>query len=285
MPPDALAAPSAAAPPAATVEPARPARSVSRRAFVLADRFAPALAFIGLLVVWEAGCRSFNVPDFLLPPPSKIVAGAMEQPLSVWAVNLWATVRVALMGYALAIAVSVPLAVALASSKLLTRTLYPMIVVVHSTPIIAVAPILIVTLGASDLPRVVITFLITFFPIVVTTTTGLMATPEELIELSRSLRADRAREMLHIRLPFALPYIFSALKISTTLAVVGAVVAEFVAAEHGLGYFIQFSTSFFKINQSFAALVLLVAVSLLFFQLVGLVQRVFAPWSLPRGAR
>ncbi len=252
---------------------------------VFAHRHAPILAFLLLLIVWELGCRVFQVPAFLLPTPSMIIVGFTEQRPSTWFVHTWATLRVALMGYALAILVSIPLAVALASSKLLSRTLYPMIVVVHSTPIVAIAPIIVVTLGASDVPRVVITFLITFFPIVVTTTTGLLATPEELIELSRSLRADRAREMFHIRLPFALPYIFSALKISTTLAVVGAVVAEFVAAEHGLGYFIQFSTSFFKINQGFAALAVLVAMSLLFFQLIGVVQRIFAPWSLPKSER
>ena len=256
-----------------------------QRARALGFRFAPALAFIGLLIVWEVGCRVFKVPTFLLPTPTMIIAGAREQSLSIWTVNLWATLRVALMGYMVSIVVAIPMAMALASSKLLARTLYPMIVVVHSMPIVAIAPIIVVTLGASDLPRVVITFLITFFPIVVTTTAGLLATPEELIELSRSLRADRAREMLNIRLPFALPYIFSALKISTTLSVVGAVVAEFVAAEHGLGYFIQFATSFFKINQSFAALILLVTISLAFFQFVGMLQRIFAPWSLPKSER
>ncbi len=257
----------------------------SRQAIVLANRFAPAIAFVGLLVVWEVGCRVFDVPVYLLPAPSMILAGVREQSPSVWVTNAWATVHIAILGYLLAIAISIPLAVALASSKLLARTLYPMIVVVHSMPIVAIAPIIVVTLGASDLPRIVVTFLITFFPIVVTTTTGLLATPEELIELSRSLRASRAREMFNIRLPYALPYIFSALKISTTLSVVGAVVAEFVAAEHGLGYFIQFSTSFFKINQGFAALIMLVIISLAFFQLVGLVQRRFAPWSLPKSER
>ncbi len=257
----------------------------ARRALGLLNRFAPALAFIGLLILWEVGCRVFKVPTFLLPTPSMIVAGAREQTFAIWGTHLWATVRVALMGYLAAICVSIPLAVALTSSKLLARTLYPMIVVVHSTPIVAIAPIIVVTLGASDLPRVVITFLITFFPIVVTTTTGLLSTPEELIELSRSLRADRSREMLNIRLPYALPYIFSALKISTTLAVVGAVVAEFVAAEQGLGYFIQFATSFFKINQSFVALILLVTTSLAFFQFIGLLQRILAPWSLPKSER
>jgi NitT/TauT family transport system permease protein len=251
----------------------------------IANRFAPAIACVILLGAWELGCRLLSVPSYLLPAPSRIVAGAFQQPASVWLENIWATVRVAFMGYAVAIVVSIPLAVALASSRLLSRTVYPLIVVVHSMPIVAIAPIIVVTLGASDLPRVVITFLIAFFPIVVTTTAGLMATPEELIELSRSLRAGRVREMLHIRLPFALPYIFSALRISTTLSVVGAVVAEFVAAERGLGYFIQFSTSFFKINQAFAALVVLVTISLAFFQLIGLVQRLLAPWSLPKSER
>jgi len=160
-----------------------------------------------------------------------------------------------------------------------------MLVVVQSTPVVAVAPIIVVTLGASDLPRVVITFLIAFFPIVVSTVTGLLATPDELVELSRSLRAGRTRAILHVRLPFALPYLFSALKISTTLAVVGAVVAEFVAAEKGLGFFIAFSTSFFKIPQAFAGLVVLVAISLILFRLVGLAQKVLAPWSLPKSER
>ncbi len=213
-----------------------------------------------------------------------MIAG-LDVSAAQWLSNIGATLRVAVMGYIVAIVVSIPLAVALVNSRFLSRTLYPIIVIVQSTPIVAVAPIIVVTLGASDLPRVVITFLITFFPIVVSTVTGLMATPEELIELSRSLRAGRAREMLHIRLPFAVPYIFSALKISTTLAVIGAVIAEFVAAEHGLGFFIMFSTSFFKIPQAFAGLAVLVALSLAFFRLCTLAQRWFVPWSLPKSQR
>lgn len=259
-------------------------------AFVLklrlwADRLAPAAAFVVLIIIWEGACRAFAIPSFLLPSPSAIVESAFGISAAQWFGNISATLRVAVMGYLVAVAVSIPLAVALVNSRFLSRTLYPIIVIVQSTPIVAVAPIIVVTLGASDLPRIVITFLITFFPIVVSTVTGLMATPEELIELSRSLRAGRAREMLHIRLPFAVPYIFSALKISTTLAIIGAVIAEFVAAEHGLGFFIMFSTSFFKIPQAFAGLVVLVALSLAFFRFCGLAQRWLAPWSLPKSER
>jgi NitT/TauT family transport system permease protein len=178
--------------------------------------------------------------------------------------------------------VSVPLAIFLVSSETFSRAVFPIIVAVHSIPIVAIAPIIIIILGAHDLPRIAITFLISFFPIVVTTTAGLAATPSELIELSRSLRAEPRRCMIDIRLPYALPYIFSALKISVTLSLIGAVVAEFVAAERGLGYFIQFSTVYFKLHQAFGALIILVALNITLFKSVDLAQRLFAPWSIPR---
>jgi NitT/TauT family transport system permease protein len=247
----------------------------------LADRGAPVLAFVGVILAWELACRLVPIPPFVLPAPTAIARGFAEIGLVSWAGHAWATLRVALMGYLLSIAVSVPLAMMLANSRLLTRTLLPMLIVVQSTPIVAIAPIIVVTLGADDLPRVMITFLITFFPIVVSTVTGLHATPPELVELSRSLRATRSRQMLHVRLPFAMPYVFSALKIATTLAVIGAVVGEFVAAEKGLGFLILFSTQFFKIHQAFAALIVLVAISLLLFRVVAIAQRRLVPWSLP----
>lgn len=251
----------------------------------LADQAAPVLALLGLLLIWEAACRLFGIPSFLLPAPSAIAAAGVDLELSTWAVHTWSTLRVSLMGYAVAIVIAIPLAVGLANSRLLSRTLYPILVLVQSTPVVAVAPIIVVMLGAGDAPRVVITFLITFFPLVVSTVTGLRATPQELLELSRSLRASRGREIRNIQLPFAVPYIFSALRISVTLAIIGAVVAEFVAAENGLGFLIAFSTSFFKVPQAFAALIVLVALSLILFQLVALTQRLLFPWSLPKSER
>lgn len=252
---------------------------------IWADRAAPALFACLLLLAWEAACRLFAVPPYLLPAPSAIVRAGLGYPAAAWLASIWSTLRVSVLGLALAVAVAVPLAMALTASRLLARTLYPLLVVVQSTPVVAVAPIIVVVLGAGDVPRIAITFLITFFPIVVSTATGLAATPEELVELSRSLGAPRRREMLQIRLPFAVPYLFSALRIAATLSVIGAVVAEFVAAENGLGYMIAFATSNFRVAQAFAALAVLIAISLLLFQAVTLAQRVAFPWSLPRSQR
>ena len=242
----------------------------------------PLLTFAALLVLWETSARVFAIPSYILPAPTRILQGFGAVDVGRWFEHVWATLRVALIGYAVAIAVSLPIAVGLAKSRLLSRALYPILVVIQSVPVVAMAPIIIVVLGTDDAPRVVITFMIAFFPLVVSMTTGLMATPPELIELSRSLRAPQHREITQIRLPYAVPYIFSGLKISITLAVIGAVVAEFVAAEVGIGYFIQFSTSMFKLPQAWAGLVILVAMSLTLFQAVSIAQRVFFPWSLPK---
>jgi NitT/TauT family transport system permease protein len=245
------------------------------------DRAAPVLTFVTLLVLWEAVCRVFAIPGFLLPSPSSIVIAAFEVSADQWWSHLSATLEVTLIGFVISILISLPIAVALTNSRFLSRTLLPILVVVQSTPIVAIAPIIVVTLGAGLLPRVVITCLITLFPLVISTATGLIATPAELIELSRSLRASRAREYMQIRLPFAVPYIFSALKVGITLSVIGAVIAEFVAAERGLGYLILYSTSSFKVPQAFAALAVLVTASLLLFHLVVVVQRKLFPWSIP----
>ncbi|TYC49423.1 ABC transporter permease [Rhodobacterales bacterium] len=243
----------------------------------------PFLTFIILLIVWEAGTRLFSVPSYVLPAPSRIMLGFETVSAARWFEHVWATLRVALMGYAVSFAISLPIAVGLAKSRLMSGAFYPLLVVIQSVPVVAVAPIIIVVLGTGDAPRVVITFMISFFPLVVSMTTGLAATPPELIELSRSLRAPSLREITQIRLPYATPYIFSGMKISITLSVIGAVVSEFVAADKGIGYFIQFSTSMFKLPQAWAGLVILVVMSLVLFQIVSMTQRIFFPWSLPKG--
>lgn len=271
------------APPRDTKETA-PARSLTDRLTAMPAAL-PLLTFAALLILWEASARVFAIPTYILPAPTRILEGFGAVEAGRWVEHVWATLRVALIGYAVAIAVSLPIAVGLSKSRLLSRALYPILVVIQSVPVVAVAPIIIVVLGTDDAPRVVITFMIAFFPLVVSMTTGLMATPPELIELSRSLRAPQHREITQIRLPYAVPYIFSGLKISITLAVIGAVVAEFVAAEVGIGYFIQFSTSMFKLPQAWAGLLVLVTMSLTLFQAVSIAQRVFFPWSLPKERR
>ncbi|WP_229721775.1 ABC transporter permease [Marinobacterium nitratireducens] len=257
-----------------------PEHSLRSSVALLLSRQAPLLTLLSFLLAWEFGCRLGAVPEYLLPAPSVILAAFTDVEAVRWLGHLWSTLRVALLGFLISIAVSLPLAVGMVRSRYLSRTLYPALVVIQSTPIVAVAPLIIVILGTGDAPRILITCLISFFPIVVAATTGMMSTPPELIELSRSLKARPSREIWQIRLPYAVPHLFSGFKVAITLSIIGAVVAEFVAAEQGLGYFVQFSTSYFKIPQAFAGLFFLSAVSLVLFKLVQFVQKRLFPWSL-----
>jgi NitT/TauT family transport system permease protein len=247
-----------------------------------ADRHAPLMTALALLLSWEVGCRLFKVPSYLFPAPSAIfeALGTFTAP-QLWG-HFLSTIEVVLVGFVAAIVISLPVAIMITHSPLLSRTLVPLLVVIHSTPIVAVAPIIVVALGAGMLPRIVITCLITFFPLVISLVAGLRSTPSEIIELSRSLRASRSRELWLIRMPFAVPYIFSALKVGITLAVIGAVVGEFVTSESGLGYLILFSTSMLKMPQSFVALVILVIQSLVLYQIIEWAERTWFAWSMPK---
>lgn len=249
------------------------------------DVVLPAATFATILIVWQLGCTWGGVPSWLLPTPIEIVQAGAKVPLGNWIEHIVATTRVIFLGFLLAVALSAPLAVALSRSETARLCIYPILVVIQSTPVVAIAPILVVTLGAGDAPRVLVAAIITFFPMVVGIATGLSQTPPELIELSRSLGAPERNEYLHVRLPYALTNIFAAARVGITLSVIGAVVGEFVASDKGIGYLIRSSTAYFDIAQAFAALLVLIMLGLVLFQSVNFVQKIFFPRSVDRTAR
>jgi NitT/TauT family transport system permease protein len=239
----------------------------------------PVLVFAALLTVWELGVWAFKVPSFILPAPTMIVRNTVNVGWDLFG-HAQATLITVLGGYACAILVSFPLAIAISSSSRLSSAIYPLLVVKQSIPVVALAPILTILLGTGTAARVTIAALIAVFPMVVSTATGLSSASVELIELSRSMDASWSRRLLDIRLPSAVPYIFSGLKVSMTLALIGAVVAEFVAAERGLGFLIYTSTAFFQLPTAFGAMIILGAVGTVLFQTVSEVQRIFFPWTI-----
>lgn len=241
--------------------------------------FAPVIAILVLIAIWEAACHIFSIPDFIFPSPSNIVEAFNKVGISVWWEHSYSTIKTCIVGFLLSFTLALIAAIAMTSSRTIKNTFYPLLVIIQSTPIVAIAPLLTVMLGTGEPPRVIITVLITFFPLVVSMTTGLSSTPQEFLELSRSIGAPKYREYTQIRFPYAVPFIFSGVKIAITLSIVGAVVAEFVAAERGLGYFIQFSTSYFSIANAFAGLVLLSLLSLLLFYSTLLLHKLIFPWS------
>jgi NitT/TauT family transport system permease protein len=238
----------------------------------------PAAVIAGLFVTWQLIVWGFEIPVYILPSPVRIVTALWAIPGAL-AMHTAATLGTVLAGFALAIVVSLPLAAALAMSATARITLYPLLILSQSIPKIALAPILVLLLGTNVMPKIVITFLVAFFPLVVSVTTGLSGAPRELIELGRSLQASRLKELWRIRLPFAVPYVFSGLKMAITMAVIGAVVGEFVAADRGLGYLMTSSLAFFNTAVGFGAIMVLSILAMAMFQAVVLIEQIFFPWS------
>jgi len=258
---------------------AQPSRA--RRAWRAAQGVVVPVATLAiLLLIWEGAVRLFAIPPFLLPAPTRIFIELNQVSSHLWP-NIAATLLTILSGFIASIFVSVPLAIIIASSAQVARAIYPLLLVTQSTPIVAIAPILVVILGTGQLSRTTITFLIAFFPLLVATVTGLLATPRELVDLSRAMRTSFAQDLWLIRLPNAVPYIFSGLKVAISLSVIGAVVAEFVTANAGLGYLITQSTAFFNVPLAFGAVILLSAAGVALFSMIVACERFFFSWAIP----
>ena len=244
----------------------------------------PAAALVALLVLWEVAVRLFNVPTFVLPAPSLIARAAWEHRVYLPG-HTWATLWETLAGFGLSIAVGTPVAVLLVYSSVLRDALYPMVVVTQAVPKVAIAPVLLLLLGAGEVSKVVVAFSVAFFPIVVDTATGLAATPPELLDLSRSYRASAFKTFVKVRFPTALPFFFSGLKVAVTLSVIGAVVGEFVGSDKGLGYVILSATSYWKSNLAFGAMGILALMAIVLFGLVELLERLVCPWNVDANER
>ena len=250
------------------------------RTRAVAEYVLPALTLVAALALWEAIIRVFKVPNFIVPAPSAILAEGWE-----WRYRFightWVTLYETLGGFALSIVIGVPLAVLIVYSPGLRNALYPLIVLTQSVPKIAIAPVLLLVLGAGEIPKVVVAFLVAFFPVVVDTATGLAATPPELLDLSRSYRASAFKTFLKVRLPMALPFVFAGAKVAITLSVIGAVVGEFVGSDKGLGYVILSATSYWKTELAFSSMILLSLMAIVLFAAVELVERLTCPWLAP----
>ncbi|MEJ0070893.1 MAG: ABC transporter permease [Pseudomonadota bacterium] len=184
-------------------------------------------------------------------------------------------------GFALALVSAVPLAVAVVYSPLLRRIIYPLILMLQSVPKVAIAPLLLIWVGYGLKSNMIVAATVAFFPIVINTATGLEAVEADLLDLTRSLDASTLKVFWKVRLPWALPYLFSSLKVAITLAVIGAVVAEFIGADKGLGYLILTSSGSMKTAVMFGILALLSMLGVIAFYAVVWVEKLLCPWYLP----
>src|SRR5262245_56655708 len=236
------------------------------------------LTFLALVALWELLVRGLNIPGWLLPAPS-VIALALAEWRDELVGHSLVTLYETLVGFALSIAISVPLAVAVVYSPILRNTIYPILLAFQSVPKVAIAPLLALWIGFGMLPKIIVVFLVCFFPIIVATATGLAAVPGPLMDLIRSLSASTLQIFVKIRFPTAMPHIFVGLKIAITFAVIGAVIGEFVGSEDGLGYLILISTSQSRTPLAFGALVLFTVMIIVLYYGIAFIERIIVPWA------
>lgn len=237
----------------------------------------PALAVLGALLLWEALVRLLDVPPWLLPAPSAVL-GALWQERGVILPHAQATVTEALVGIALGIGLAVPIATVMALLPLLRQYIYPLFVISQTIPTIALAPLILVWFGYGLLPKVLVVALITFFPLAVSLVEGYRQVDLRMVQLMQTMGARTGHVLRYLLWPHALPSFFAGLRIATTYSVTGAVVGEWLGATRGLGIYLVRASKSFHTERLFAAIAVIVLLSLLFFGTAELLARLSLRW-------
>ncbi|MGA2394216.1 MAG: ABC transporter permease [Candidatus Lustribacter sp.] len=226
------------------------------------------LYVVALIVLWWAVVKAFGVSPLVIPSPERVLGAGITN-FTLLALSTGITLGEALAGFAAAVVTGVLLAVAIVSSRLASRLLLPTLVAVNSAPKVVFAPILVIWFGLGLWSKVGMAFLLCFFPIVINAAQGLREVDPELIDLYRLMQAGNWTTLRRVRFPNAIPYILSAMKIALPLAIIGAVIGEFVAARAGIGYQVMLAYSNSDTELVFAAVLLLTIASVLAFALLG----------------
>jgi ABC-type nitrate/sulfonate/bicarbonate transport system permease component len=238
---------------------------------------APALLILVFLAIWQFVPPALGVAKYILPTPTQIGVQVVGDWSLLWP-NFLVTLSEVLLGFALAFAVAMVLGFAVAHSRILNRAIYPLLVASQTVPVIAIAPIFIIWFGYGILPKVIITALICFFPLTVNTVAGYAAVDQDARMLFRAHGASRWNTFRLLTIPSALPSMFSGVKISITLSVIGATIGEYVGSQEGLGHVIVQASGQIITARVFAAIVLLSFMGISLFLIASLIERIAMPW-------
>jgi NitT/TauT family transport system permease protein len=238
----------------------------------------PWAIILGTFLVWEAGVQAFDIPQFILPAPTDIVNSMIRwwRPLLD---NAWQTLFTTVVGFGFAIIFGLLLGIAIGSSTLLYRGLYPLLIGFNSIPKVAVVPILVIWFGIGTVPAVITAFLISFFPIVVNVATGIATVEPELRDVLRALGAKHTDIIRKVGLPRAMPYFFASLKVAITVAFVGSIIAETVAANKGIGHLMILASSRFDVPLVFAGLIVTAIMGVAFYSIALFLEERTTGWA------
>lgn len=238
----------------------------------------PPLTFVAIVALWAGSIKLFKIPAYLLPGPEAVFDRVITDRWMLW-VNAKVTLTEIILGFGLTVVGAIPLGLLIALSPFAKQTLYPPIMLLQLVPKIAVAPLFLVWLGFGMESKVLLTVLMTFFPLLLASISGFQILDTRLLYLTQSMGASVWQTFWYLRIPAALPVIFSGIKASATIAATAAIVAEFVGANQGLGYVLLKGTSTLDIELTFAVLVVLTVIGIAINYIVEISEWLMTPWQ------
>ncbi|PUB10108.1 ABC-type nitrate/sulfonate/bicarbonate transport system permease component [Paenisporosarcina sp. OV554] len=239
------------------------------------------MVLILLVAIWQLSCWLFEIPKWLLPAPSEI----WLEGITGWGnyrSHLVSTVKLSFMGLLIGSGVGIIIAVTLHSLPKLREAFYPIIILTQNIPIIVLAPLLVIWFGFGMLPKIIVITLVCFFPITVAALDGFRHTTAELTHYMKMAGASKKQIFWKVEWPYALPSLFSGLKIAATYSVMGAVISEWLGAKEGIGVFMTLASSSFRTDRVFVAIFLIMILSLIFFALISSLEKIIVKWK-PKG--
>ncbi len=243
------------------------------------------LVIIGFFLLWEFSVVWFKVPEFVLPPPSSALKHLFVKQADAnynWPLHIRTTLQEFILGFCVTAVLGIGLAIIFVWSKKVKDMVLPLFTFINSLPIIAIAPLILLWMGYGIKTNILIAFLVSFFPVVINTMTGLDSIEDDLLDLIRYLNASKLQLFIKIRIPNSLPYIFSGLKICSTMSIVGAIVGEFIASDRGLGYIIISAQYTMSTPPIFSSLIVISLAGAGLYWVVALAERLIMPWAFKK---
>ena len=244
----------------------------------IGSKLAPIIFVVLLLIIWQVVVTAGGIEKYIMPAPTDVIKVLVTEFKTIIP-HILATLYEGMVGFLIAIVLSIILAIIMDRFSLVKKALYPVLVISQTIPTVALAPLFIIWFGFGALPKIIVVVIVCFFPIVISIVDGLEGVDKDLINHFKLMGASKLKVFLHLKLPYGMINFFSGMRIAATYSIMGAVIGEWLGGDKGLGVYMTRARSAYALDKMFAAIVIIVVISMAIFLLVSLMEKVFTPWN------
>lgn len=244
----------------------------------IGSKLAPIIFVVLLLIIWQVVVTAGGIEKYIMPAPTDVIKVLVTE-FKTMIPHILATLYEGMVGFSIAIVLSIILAIIMDRFSLVKKALYPVLVISQTIPTVALAPLFIIWFGFGALPKIIVVVIVCFFPIVISIVDGLEGVDKDLINHFKLMGASKLKIFLHLKLPYGMINFFSGMRIAATYSIMGAVIGEWLGGDKGLGVYMTRARSAYALDKMFAAIVIIVVISMAIFLLVSLMEKVFTPWN------